>query len=259
MAVNLPSGDPEFMASLAKGLAVLQCFSERERPMTITEASHLTGLSRAATRRCLYTLSHLGFVSQTEFGYSLRPKVLALGYAYLSSSSLSFRAQPILDQLRDELHESCSLGVLDEDEVYYVARAESSRIIASLLRIGSRLPLYPTSVGRVLLASQPVGEQQAYFKRVKPQRLTEHSVTEASQLLKILRTIAEEGFALVDQELEVGLRSVAVPITVNRRAVAAINVTAPANRVPIAELRTCYVKALRKAARDVELMARMPA
>ncbi|AOR79912.1 IclR family transcriptional regulator domain-containing protein [Novosphingobium resinovorum] len=244
-------GDPEFMTSLARGLAVLRCFADSERPMTIAQAARLTGLSRPAVKRCLHTLVRLGYAVQDGTLYALRPKVLALGFAYLSSSSLAMRAQPLLDQLRDDLHESCSLGVIEEDEVYYVARAEVSRIMSIALRVGSRLPLYCTSMGRVMLAGLDRPTQQAYLRRTDLTARTDRTVTEPSALLEILDHVAQEGYAIMDQELERGLRSVAVPVIVDGRVIAAVNIGTQADRVSMADLHSRYLPALRRVARDL--------
>ncbi|MHB9880376.1 IclR family transcriptional regulator domain-containing protein [Pacificimonas sp. ICDLI1SI03] len=245
-------GDPEFMTSLARGLAVLSCFAEQERAMTIAQASRLTGLSRPAVRRCLHTLVRLGYATQDGTNYALRPKAMSLGYAYLSSTPLAVRAQPLLDALRDELGESCSLGVIDEDRVYYIARAEISRIMSVALRVGSRLPLYATSMGRVLLAGVSSEKRAAYLARTELVALTEMTQTSPARLQAICDKVEEEGFALVDQELEEGLRSVAVPVrAIDRRVVAAINVGTSAMRMSEAELRTRILPALRRCSREL--------
>ncbi|MFY9351935.1 MAG: IclR family transcriptional regulator C-terminal domain-containing protein [Sphingobium sp.] len=247
-------GDPEFMTSLARGLAVLRCFADAQRPMTIAQASRSTGLSRPAVKRCLHTLVRLGYAAQDGANYALRPKTLALGYAYLSSSTLTMRAQPLLDQLRDELHESCSLGVIEEDEVYYLARAEVSRIMSIALRTGSRLPLYCTSMGRVLLAGQPRIAQESYLRRADLVARTPKTETRPGELLARFARVAEEGYAINDQELEIGLRSIAVPVTSGGRVVAAVNVGAQATRVTLAELRTRFLPSLRRVARELSAM-----
>ncbi len=246
-------GDPEFMTSLARGLAVLRCFADHEQPMTIAQASQITALSRAAVRRCLHTLVKLGYAAQDGPRYVLRPKTLSLGYAYLSSSSLAARAQPILDALRDELGESCSVGVMEEDEVYYVARAEASRIISIALRAGSRLPLYATSMGRVLLAALPRAGQEAYLHRADLKPLTARTEHDPAGLLAILGQVAGQGYAIVDQELELGLRSVAVPIIGRDGVVAALNVGTQAPRVPMADLRARILPSLRRVAQRLSV------
>lgn len=245
------NGDPEFMTSLARGLAVLRCFADERRAMTIAQASRITGLSRPAVRRCLHTLVRLGYAAQEGQSYSLRPKVLALGYAYFSSNSLALRAQPLLDRLRDDLHESCSLGVIEEDEVCYIARAEVSRIISIALRVGSRLPLYCTSMGRVLLASRSTDEQAAYLRRTALAPRTARTVTDPDALLELLARVREQGYAIVDQELEVGLRSIAVPVLGRSGVIAALNIGSQASRIALPDLRTRYLPALQRVARDL--------
>jgi IclR family pca regulon transcriptional regulator len=249
-------GDPEFMTSLARGLAVLRCFADQEQSMTIAQLSQQTGLSRSAVRRCLYTLVKLGYAAQDGARYVLRPKALSLGYAYVSSGSLAAVAQPVLDRLRDELGESCSMGVIAEDQVCYIARAEASRIMAVALRAGSRLPLYPTSMGRVLLAGMTPSQQQSYLRRTSLQPLTPKTEVDPHRLLELFAGVAEEGFAIVDQELEPGLRSVAVPVRGRDGVVAAMNVGAPAARVTKTDLRTRILPALRHAAQRVEAASR---
>lgn len=253
MPADPPVGaDPDFMTSLARGLSVLRCFAERERPMTIAEASRMTGLSRPAVRRCLLTLVKLGYAMQEGSTYALRPKVMSLGYAYLSSTPLAVRAQPLLDALRDDLGESCSLGVVDEDQLYYIARAEVSRIMSIALRVGSRLPLHATSMGRVLLAGMPREDRMAYFRRSDLVGCTPFTRTDPHKLQALCDAIAEEGYAINDQELEVGLRSIAVPVrAMDGSVVAAINVGTQAARVSVAELRTRYLPSLRKCAREL--------
>lgn len=246
-----PASDPDFMMSLARGLAVLRCFADEQRPMTIAQASRSTGLSRPAVKRCMHTLVTLGYAAQDGHAYSLRPKVLALGYAFLSSSTLAMRAQPLLDRLRDELGESCSLGVIEEDEVYYVARAEISRIMSIALRVGSRLPLYCTSMGRVLLAGQSRVYQEDYLRRTELRAATDKTETDPARLLDLLVRVAEEGYSIVDQELEVGLRSIAVPVLGRSGVVAAINIGTSAGRATLTDLRTKNLSALRRVARDL--------
>lgn len=245
-------GDPEFMTSLARGLAVMRCFAEQERPMTIAQASRLTGLSRPAVRRCLLTLAKLGYVTQDGSNYALQPKVMSLGYAYLSSTPLALRAQPLLDRLRDELGESCSLGIIDNDEVCYIARAEVSRIMSIALRVGSRLPLYCTSMGRVLLAGMSREERGAYFRRADLVARTEHTESVVARLQVICDKVADEGCAIIDQELETGLRSVAVPVVgMTGRVIAAVNVGTQVSRNSLAELRTRHLPSLRRCAREL--------
>lgn len=245
-------GDPDFMTSLARGLAVMRCFADEKQPMTIAQASRLTNLSRPAVKRCLHTMERLGYVLRDGVHYQLRPKVLSLGYAYLSSSTLASRAQPILDAIRDELHESCSLGVIEEDEVTYIARAEVSRIMSIALRVGSRLPLYCTSMGRILLAGQTRAQQDAYLARAQLDQRTENTIVHKASLIAELAKTAERGFAIVNQELEPGLCSVAVPVRKQGQIIAALNIGTQSSRTELAELYSSYLPTLRKAAQELE-------
>lgn len=228
--------DPEFMASLARGLAVMRCVAGSEQPLTIADAARMTSLSRASVRRCLYTLVQLGYVAQDSTGYRVRRDALALGHPQLSMSSLAASAQARLDRLRTELGESCSLGVLDQDELCYVARAEAVRVMSIGLKVGSRLPLYCTSMGRVLLAGRSAAEQASYLDRTNLRQLTPRTVVSRHRLADLLQEVAAAGYALVDQELEIGLRSIAVPVRRRGQVIAALNVGTAAFRVTSEEL-----------------------
>lgn len=250
------TADPDFMTSFARGLAVLQCFAEQERPMTVARASELTGLSRGSVRRCLHTLRCLGLAEQQEQNYVLLPGVLRLGYAYLSSNALAVAAQPMLEAAAARIGESCSLGARDGDELCYVARAEASRILSIALGIGTRLPLYCTSMGRVLLAHSPREEQRAYLDRIALVRRTADTLTDKGRLLEEFETIRRQGFALVDQELEVGLRSVAVPVIGrNGNVIAAVNVGTSSLRVSSETLLGEHMPLLKEIAAELGRLA----
>jgi len=242
-------GDPNFMTSLARGLAVLQAFDVRRSALTVSQASDATGIPRAATRRCLYTLERLGFVAEENGRYSLRPKVLTLGFAHLSSVPLASAAQPLLDSCRDRLHESCSLGVLDGGEVFYQARSETARIMSIALFVGTRLPAYCTSMGRILLAHLPEEPLRAYLGGAVLHPKTARTVTSKAELKGILANVRRSGFAIVDQELELGLRSIAVPVRDRHGSVvASINVGTQSARVSIKELTQRVLPALQSTA-----------
>ncbi|MDB5685923.1 MAG: IclR family transcriptional regulator [Rhizorhabdus sp.] len=247
--------DPDFMMSLARGLTVLESFAEHRVPMTIAQASQRTGLSRSAVRRCLHTLTQLGYAAQDGAQFTLRPKTLSLGFAYLSSNGLAAAAQPLLDRTRDILGESCSLGVREGDDVCYVGRSATIGIMSIALSVGSRLPLYCTSMGRVLLAASPPDERQAYIDRADLTARTDRTHTDRGALLDLIETVAAEGFALIDQELEVGLRSIAVPVRGRHGGViGAINIGTSSARVSAAELRSRHLPELRGAARELSLL-----
>lgn len=202
------------MTSLARGLQVMEAFATLGPGQNISTLVRHTGLPRGVVGRCLHTLGALGYIDRHDRHYSVKPRVLRLADAYLSDQSLSAVAQPLLERLRDEIGESCSLGVLDGGDVLYLARASRNRILSTALHVGSRLPAWRTSMGRVLLAALPPEERNAHIPD-----------GERDGLETRLAQIAADGFALVDQELEPGLRSMAVPVLDRSGAVAAaINV-----------------------------------
>ncbi|MDR0343317.1 MAG: helix-turn-helix domain-containing protein [Nocardiopsaceae bacterium] len=250
----------DFVQSLDRGLAVIRCFSSEHPSLTLSEVAERTGLTRAAARRFLLTLQELGYVGSSGRLFSLRPRVLALGYAYLSSFSVAQIAQPHLEDLAEDLHESCSVSVLDGDDLVYVARASANRIMTISLTVGTRLPPYPTSMGRVLLAHLPGAELDAHLRRTELRRLTEHTITDEAEFREVLAAVRRRGWAAVDQELEAGVRSIAVPIRDSSgKVVAAINASAHAARVPMRTLEKQFLPKLTDAAGQIdgELAARM--
>ena len=252
------SGDPNFMTSLARGLAVIRGFSQQRRKMSIAQLSLRTGIPRAAVRRCLYTLAKLGYVGSEEGGtFVLRPQIVSLGHAYLSSAPLVMAAQPILDQVSATTHESCSLAIMDGDEILYVARSSSSKRIMSIdLGVGSRLAAHCTSMGRVLLAHLPADELAAYLRRAKLVPYTNRTIVSKEKLAETLAGVRDAGYAVVDQELEIGLRSIAVPVKDYRaRIAAAINISVQAPRVSIAEMEKSFLPPLRLAAEELGMLS----
>lgn len=250
----MSQSDPDFMQSLARGLMVLEAFVELGPDQTIAGLARHTGLPRGVVARCLHTLVVTGYVAQAERSFSVRPKVLGLARSYLSDRSLSAIAQPLLENLRDRLGESCSLGVLDGADVLYVARASRSRIMAIGLHVGSRLPAWCTSMGRVLLSSLPAAERESLLPPDPLPVRTPHTVARREDLRLLLDGIAREGIAIVDQELEVGLRSVAVPVRDGRgQVIAALNVGVNALEHSIEHLRSDIAPALAEIARQIGL------
>lgn len=247
--------DPSFMTSLARGLAVLQAFSDARKPQTIASVSQKTGIPRAAVRRCLHTLRELGYVDAELNNFSLRPKVLTLGYSYLSSTPLTVSAQPYLNNISRTLNESSSLAVLDDGEILYVARAATSRVMSVALNTGSRLPAYCTSLGRVLLAYLPPAELEAYLARVKLKAMTPKTVVDVERLREILAGVRQDGYAINDEELEVGLRSVAVPVRgASGSVLAALNVGVQAARVSVPQLRQEVLPVLLRGAQELAIL-----
>jgi len=250
------NGDPDFMTSLARGLAVIRVFSDRRRSLTIPQISQLTKFSRAAVRRCLYTLGRLGYVSTGPRLFNLEPRILELGHAYLSSTPLAPAAQPILDTLCESLHESCSVSILDGSDILYVARSSTTvRLLSVDLGVGSRLPAYCTSMGRVLLAYLPEERLREYLAHAEMIAHTKRTITSRAKLLNELADVRKKGYAIVDQELEIGLRSIAVPVQLKSgSAAAAMNVGTQAARVPIGELRERIYPQLRGAAQRLSAL-----
>ncbi|MDG2221184.1 MAG: IclR family transcriptional regulator C-terminal domain-containing protein [Rubripirellula sp.] len=244
------SGDPNFMTSLARGLGVLRAFADSDGELTVREICENTGLSRAVVRRCLYTLVEAGYVRHDDRRYQLDVKVLSLAKPYYSASrSLPALAQPFLDSLSQEIEESCSLAVLDGDDVVYVARAATKRIMTVSLNLGSRLPSSCTSLGRVLLSGMSNEALEAFLSRNPLVAHTAKSITSTHEWRDFIRQVKEQAYALVDEELEVGLRSVAVPVHgADGGIVAAMNVGVQATRISAQELKTRILPKLRTAA-----------
>ncbi len=258
MQMNSFSGDPNFMMSLARGLMVIQAFSQKKRQLTISQLSTKTGLSRAAVRRCLYTLAKLGFAGSDDGRhFYLGPRILALGYSYIASMPLATAAQPVLERVSHELHESCSISTLDRSDIIYVARANVTRIMSIDLGVCSRLPAFCTSMGRVLLASLPAESLENCLGQAELKRYTERTITSPEKLRQILRLVGRNGYSIVDQELELGLRSLAVPIqNPAGKVVAALNVGTHAQRVTIQELQARFLPRLRTAAQELSMLLR---
>jgi IclR family pca regulon transcriptional regulator len=254
--IDALSGDPNFMTSLARGLSVIQCFSHATSFLTVSQISQATGFSRASVRRCLYTLSKLGLANSEDGAhFTLLPSVLTLGHSYISSMPLSKVAQPVLDRLSQVLRESCSIAMLDGADVIHVAHANISRVLAVDLSMGSRLPAIYTSMGRVLLAHLPPRDLEALLARAEFFSHTKHSVTDMKGLRQALHLVRRDGFALVDQELEMGLCALAVPLrNAAGRVIAALNIGAPVQRVSAQNMVTKFVPQLQEAAQELSML-----
>ncbi len=241
--------DREFVQSLARGLSVIQAFGPERPAPSLSEVARATGLSRAAARRFLLTLERLGYVAVEGKRFSLRPRVLNLGYAYLSSMAWWQVAQPHMEEVAARVHESCSASVLDGDEIVYVARVPSNRIMTINLGIGTRLPALATSMGRILLAHLPAAALGEFLAVAAPEKFTERTVTNPTALRRLLAAARVDGYCLVDQELESGLRSIAVPILDRKgRVMAAMNVSSHAARVESDRMIGEFLPVLRAAA-----------
>jgi IclR family pca regulon transcriptional regulator len=258
--VTAPDGGPaeperggDHVQSLVRGLAVIRSFSADRPEMTLSEVARETGLTRAAARRFLLTLADIGYVRTDGRQFSLTPRVLELGYAYLSGAGLPEVAAPHLHWLVEQVEESASASVLDGDDVVYVARVPTRRIMSVGISIGTRFPAVLTSMGRVLLAAAPADVRDGILGRATWEARTPFTVTDPAALRTELAAVRRRGWALVDQELEAGLRSVAAPV---RRAdgtvVAAINVSVSAGSGPVADTEQRVVAPLLEAARRID-------
>jgi len=243
----------DFVQSLERGLAVIRAFGPDQPSLTLSEVAVKTGLTRAAARRFLLTLVELGYVRSDGRNFSLRPRVLELGYAYLSGLSLADVAQPHMEEFVAAVHESSSIGVLDGDDIYYVVRVPAKRILTISISVGTRLPAYCTSMGRVLLATRPNHEIENFLSRVHLEARTAQTIIDRDELRAVLRKVAHDGYAVIDQELEPGLRSLAVPIHDEaQRLVAALNVSADAPRISVNDLRKRFLPLLQATAQRIE-------
>ena len=244
----------EFVQSLARGLAVIRAFDAANPALTLSDVARRAEVSRAAARRLLHTLVELGYAEADARLFRLRPKVLELGFSYLHGTGLWGAAQPVMVELVERLHESCSAAVLDGDDIVYVARVPTrTRIMSITLGLGSRLPAHLTSMGRVLLAALPDPELDRRLATLGAvEARTDRTLTDAAALRRAIAKVRTQGFALLDQELEPGLRSVAVPVHGPGGAViAALNVGTHASRVTLEDLKGRVLPALKETAEAV--------
>jgi IclR family pca regulon transcriptional regulator len=239
--------------SLERGLAVIKAFHAGAPELTLSEVARSTGLTRAAARRFLLTLADLGYVQSDGKYFTLTARVLELGYSYLSSLSLAEFAQPHLESLSVRVRESSSVSVLDGTDIVYVARVGVSRIMTVTINVGTRFPAYATSMGHVLLAGLPPAELSRYLDTAELRQLTPHTLTSRAAVLSELAEVTRQGWAMVDQELEEGVRSVAAPIRDSSGAVvAAVNLSTHASRTTTASVREELVPPLLAAAARIE-------
>ncbi|MEV5598580.1 IclR family transcriptional regulator C-terminal domain-containing protein [Streptomyces sp. NPDC052496] len=244
---------PEFVESLARGLLTLTAFGTGRAALPLTAVAEATGLARATARRALLTLEHLGYLVADGRLFRPTPKVLELGFAPLSDLTLPGIAQPHLAALVEQVHDSASMAVLSGTDIRYVARVPTVRIMSVNITVGTRFPACPTSMGRVLLADLPAAERAARLARADLTPLTRHTVTSRERLAALLEQTRRDGYALVDEELEEGLRSIAVPVRDRHaRVVAAVNISTHAGRRSPAEDRDAFLPPLRTAAARIE-------
>ncbi len=255
MEIEDQGGDRDFVASLEKGLLVIEAFDANRQRLTLSDVAKITGITRAAARRYLRTLTKLNYAEFDGRYFSLSPRILRLGYAFLSSTSLSSRLQPSLERISEETGESSSAAMMDGDDIVYIARSATRRIMSIGLGVGSRLPAHCTSLGRAILAHQPDEVVEAYLERVRLEARTPKTITSKAKLREVLQATRGRGYAIVDEELELGLRSIAVPlIQRNGQVTIALNISAQAARVPLAEMETRYLPALKAAGEALHYM-----
>lgn len=249
--------ETDFVSGFARGLKVIEAFGETHRRLSIAEAAKLAGLDRATVRRSLLTLAELGYADYDGKFFTLTPKILRLGHAYLAATPLPVLIQPHLDLLSEKAGQSASASVLDGSEIVYIARASQRRVMSINLTPGSRLPAYCASMGRVLLAALPESEARAVLARSELRANTPYTKTDPDELVAEFRRVREAGFAIIDQELEIGLCSIAVPVENDRgRTLAAINIGAPAAHVPASEMEERYLPLLRETQAALRLVLR---
>ena len=242
----------DIVLSLGKALSVLECYSTDTPKLSISEASTLTGLDRAATRRYLISLAHFGYLESDGKFFWPSIKVLRLGISSLSAMPLPQIIQPWLDKLSEELKQSCSVSVLDGDEIVYVARASQKRVMSVGLMPGSRLPAHCTSMGRVLLAFTEESIVDDTLNRTDLTPRTLFSISSIDRLKDELRKVRNEGFCIVDQEVEIGLRSIAIPLySLQGKVIAALNTGIPSFVAEPRQMKECYLPAMKELQKGV--------
>ena len=245
-------GERDFVEALARGLAVLQSFGGSNPTMTLAEVARRVGLSRGTVRRLLLTLRELGHVGSDGKQFWLTPQVMDLGYRYLSSLPWWRSAQPILEETADAVSESCNVAVLEGTEVIFLAGVATARIVSMKLTIGSRLPAYATSTGKVLLSAHTEDQLKSYFAATSLKPLTPKTITDPRALRRALVRAATDGYALSDEELELGLRSIAAPILDRSgRMVAAMSISSQTHRLTLKQVIDRHLPVLRKAAAKI--------
>lgn len=252
--------EPYYVQSLERGLAVIRAFDAQHRELTLSDVARACGLTRAAARRFLLTLTDLGYVRTDGRLFSLSPRVLELGYSYLAGQTLPEVAEPHLERLVAEVRESSSMSVLDGDDIVYIARVPTSRIMRVAINVGTRFPAYATAMGRVLLAAMSGPELEAYLTRAELEQLTDRTICSPGSLRAELQRVREDGHAFVDQELEEGLRSIAAPVRDRSgTAAAAVNISVHAARATAEEIRERLLPPLLAATAAIEADLRIAA
>lgn len=250
-----PQPGDSYVQSFARGLQVIRCFSAEAPAQTLTEVAVRSGLSRAGARRILLTLQTLGYVHSDGRLFRLTPRILDLGFAYLSSMPIWNLAEPAMQALAAQVGESCSAAVLEGTDIVYVLRVPTHKIMSIGLGVGSRLPAYCTSMGRMLMAGLDDSAVTSLLQASGARALTRHTLTDPQELLAKVRQARRQGWCLVNQELEEGLISLAAPLTERSgRTVAALNISGQANRTSARQMQETMLPALLQAAQGISAL-----
>ncbi len=245
---------PDYIQSLRRGLDVIRQFNAEHSAMSLAEVAERVGLSRPVVRRLLMTLEHLGYVSRDGRWFSLTPRVLDLGFSYLSSLTVAQLALPFMEELSHQVDESCSLAVLEDFDIVYVQRVSVRKVMTITIGVGARLPAHCTSMGRAIVANLGEETRDRWLRALKPQERTRFTLTDRNSLRKELDRVRTQGYAYVEQELEEGLCSVAVPVhNRNGETIAALNVGMPFTVGARNRALKAVLPALRAAAQRIEL------
>lgn len=240
--MSVATARPAILQGLERGLAVIEAFSDEQPCMTLSEVARQTGISRATARRILLTLEELGYVRSDGRRFSPSPRALRLGSSSLSAPNLWDIAQPFMEDLAEESQETCSAATLHLPDIIFVARVPGRRILTMSLAVGSRLPAYTTAMGRVLLAGLDDAAVEDYLAGAALDVLTEHTLTDPAEILATVRAVRDQGWALVDEELELGLRSLSVPLRLgDGRTLGALNLCAATSRVSTGDMRARFL------------------
>jgi IclR family transcriptional regulator, pca regulon regulatory protein len=249
----IDAAGPDFLEALARGLRVLEAFNRERKALTLSDVAKLVDLPRASVRRTLHTLVQLGYAETDDRLFRLTPRVLTLAGAYLSSSAVSDILQPAIERLSEEVNETCSVAVLDGEEVMMIAHASPKRIIPVSAQIGFRLPAVATSLGRVLLAALDDRALDDFLTRLRPRKLTEYTLLDKRELRKAIVKVRADGYALADQEAEIGFRSIAVPLRkLDGRTIAALNIGVHTERMPLKAMHSSFFPRLHALAQELQ-------
>jgi len=245
--------DREFVGALGKGLAVIETFSASSARQTLSAVALATGLTRATARRYLRTLAQLGYAETDGKHFWLTPRVLRLGYAYFSSASLPQTAQPVLDRIGERTGEVASLATIDGTDVIFLARSDSRRIVVASTNVGQRLPAYCTAIGRALLATLSQAELERRLKESLRKKLTPKTKVGFRDLVQEIQKVKQDGYSVIDEELEIGLRSIALPVADSRGLIRiGVSVSVPAGRMTVRQIVRDILPALKMARASLE-------